>query len=287
MSSIPPNLLWDAVARQAAGNSFLTPAPQAPASTMPSFPPFPFFPMPPSHQPIVFNNQPPYSPFPSLNNPSTTPAPIANDDARPIDLESDHEQHQQLRAPWNGTFPSPDPQMTQTPPSSLFPFLLHCILHHPSPNPLRTILPILLPTNPYTPKPVARRPKSPIESTKKKASPILGPNQMLKRTGVVALIRHRCPHCQKPFSRKSHLLSHLVIHTDRRDYVCKQCPATFARPHDLQRHLKTAHSEMREFECPKCGVACKRKDSLGKHLLFHCKGVKNGSGGEEETEDDE
>ncbi|KAI8848897.1 hypothetical protein BC829DRAFT_344072, partial [Chytridium lagenaria] len=73
------------------------------------------------------------------------------------------------------------------------------------------------------------------------------------------------PHCQKPFTRKSHLHSHLVTHSDRRDHSCDVCPATFARSHDLNRHRRTAHSEEREHRCPRCGVACKRKDSLVKH----------------------
>ncbi|KAI8849901.1 hypothetical protein BC829DRAFT_356442, partial [Chytridium lagenaria] len=45
----------------------------------------------------------------------------------------------------------------------------------------------------------------------------------------------------RTFTRKSHLLSHLITHTTVRDFPCPQCPTTFARRHDLQRHLRATH----------------------------------------------
>ncbi|KAJ3203223.1 hypothetical protein HDU67_010322, partial [Dinochytrium kinnereticum] len=114
-------------------------------------------------------------------------------------------------------------------------------LHDPttpqSPRTLFTQNQALLPTPPppHTTTTTTKTPRPP------RPTPLLGPNQMQKRNGSIALIRHRCPHCEKPFTRKSHLLSHIVMHSDRRDHGCKECSARFARRHDLKRHFLTAH----------------------------------------------
>ncbi|KAJ3193687.1 hypothetical protein HDU67_005016 [Dinochytrium kinnereticum] len=105
---------------------------------------------------------------------------------------------------------------------------------------------------------------------------------------------YQCPFegCTRTFTRKSHLISHSVTHTGSRDFVCKRCGRTFARGHDLQRHMKTAHSEVRLYRCEVCLVACKRKDSLRKHLAMNCRGKEgmdesvSGSGSGEGEEDE-
>ncbi|KAJ3107891.1 zf-C2H2 Zinc finger, C2H2 type [Phlyctochytrium planicorne] len=83
-----------------------------------------------------------------------------------------------------------------------------------------------------------------------------------------------CPFddCHRTFTRKSHLISHVLTHTNAKVNVCPHCTSAFARLHDLQRHIKTAHVPKGQFKCEKCGAECTRKDSLVKHLKLHCKG---------------
>ncbi|KAI8849897.1 hypothetical protein BC829DRAFT_361678 [Chytridium lagenaria] len=93
---------------------------------------------------------------------------------------------------------------------------------------------------------------------------------------------HQCPHpgCLKTFNRRSHLVSHIVTHTDQKNFSCELCNAVFARCHDLQRHQRTKHiaGGGKAFACGSCGLGFARKDSMKKHLDKHCK-VLHGAAG--------
>ncbi|KAI8906739.1 hypothetical protein EDD86DRAFT_172971, partial [Gorgonomyces haynaldii] len=53
--------------------------------------------------------------------------------------------------------------------------------------------------------------------------------------------RFKCPHCDKSFTRKYNMQSHLRVHTDDRPFECEHCQATFVRKHDLRRHIRSIH----------------------------------------------
>ncbi|KAJ3104811.1 hypothetical protein HDU96_008813 [Phlyctochytrium bullatum] len=109
---------------------------------------------------------------------------------------------------------------------------------------------------------------------------ILRPNQMLKRTGVVARIHHRCPQCDKPFARKAHLLSHLVTHLGRRDHGCDECGARFARLHDLLRHQKTVHAPLkRSTSAPGVAATATAEEGAGKKADHVAEEKEKGVGG--------
>ncbi|KAJ3107898.1 hypothetical protein HDU97_002830 [Phlyctochytrium planicorne] len=63
------------------------------------------------------------------------------------------------------------------------------------------------------------------------------------RQRASALNPYLCPYpgCTKTYSRKSHLASHAVSHSLRRDFICEFCGVGFARAYDMRRHRKSTH----------------------------------------------
>ncbi|PWN31445.1 uncharacterized protein FA14DRAFT_106239, partial [Meira miltonrushii] len=49
-------------------------------------------------------------------------------------------------------------------------------------------------------------------------------------------------------------------------FACSQCPARFARNHDLKRHQR-GHLSVRPYPCTWCGKSFSRKDALKRHVL--------------------
>ena len=50
---------------------------------------------------------------------------------------------------------------------------------------------------------------------------------------------YRCTVCEKSFTQKSHVASHMVIHTGAKKMNCELCDRTFIRKHDLKQHMFT------------------------------------------------
>ena len=50
-----------------------------------------------------------------------------------------------------------------------------------------------------------------------------------------------CQYCDKIFKTKSHLRSHLLVHTQEKTYSCQFCPKKFNHGHVLKRHQKKIH----------------------------------------------
>ena len=50
-----------------------------------------------------------------------------------------------------------------------------------------------------------------------------------------------CQYCDKIFKRKSHLKSHLLVHTQEKAYSCQLCTRKFNHGHVLNRHVKKIH----------------------------------------------
>ncbi|KAI8816493.1 uncharacterized protein EV422DRAFT_501156, partial [Fimicolochytrium jonesii] len=81
---------------------------------------------------------------------------------------------------------------------------------------------------------------------------------------------HTCPHpgCNRQFSRRFNLQSHVEIHDPNRAraYDCPTCPRKFFKHHDLARHLVT-HAQEKRFVCNDCGKRYSRVDALKRHIV--------------------
>ena len=79
---------------------------------------------------------------------------------------------------------------------------------------------------------------------------------------------YQCDFCEKLFTNKYHLQSHLVVHTGERAFVCKTCKKTFGRKSTLRAHM-TTHTKVSNFMCTVCEKACNDNNSLEEHMRMH------------------
>lgn len=69
--------------------------------------------------------------------------------------------------------------------------------------------------------------------------------------------------CRKTFSRLYSLRAHQRVHAMHRPYRCAACPASFARNHDLKRHIKL--HEKKGWQCGGCQKMFSRRDAIKRH----------------------
>ncbi|KAF9196224.1 hypothetical protein BGZ49_002876 [Haplosporangium sp. Z 27] len=88
-----------------------------------------------------------------------------------------------------------------------------------------------------------------------------------------AKARYKCSQCDKTFSRPFNLRSHRATHLGIKPYPCtyvndagENCHWSFARRHDLVRHMRSRHSKENTFACKSCGIQCTRTDALKRHI---------------------
>ncbi|TPX70440.1 hypothetical protein SpCBS45565_g01816 [Spizellomyces sp. 'palustris'] len=75
------------------------------------------------------------------------------------------------------------------------------------------------------------------------------------------------PGCTKSFTRKYNMNSHIRCHSGEKPFVCPHCPdVSFARKHDLRRHVICLHNVERPFGCDHCTLRFNRSDALKRHL---------------------
>ena len=75
--------------------------------------------------------------------------------------------------------------------------------------------------------------------------------------------------CHKTFSRLYNLRGHQRSHSSHRPFRCLACPASFARNHDLKRHLKL--HDKTAWRCEGCNKVFSRRDAIKRHKT----GIKN------------
>lgn len=71
------------------------------------------------------------------------------------------------------------------------------------------------------------------------------------------------PGCRKIFARLYSLRAHQRVHAVHRPFRCVICPASFARNHDLKRHVKL--HEKKAWKCDGCDKMFSRRDAIKRH----------------------
>lgn len=78
---------------------------------------------------------------------------------------------------------------------------------------------------------------------------------------------HKCEHCNKCFSRATHLKRHKLTHEEGK-IQCSICDKRFTRIDHLNLHVASNHSETKPYQCdvPECKKGFVRQEHLKKHI---------------------
>ncbi|KAL2303365.1 hypothetical protein Nmel_008636, partial [Mimus melanotis] len=81
---------------------------------------------------------------------------------------------------------------------------------------------------------------------------------------------YKCGECGMRFRQISHIISHQMIHTGKREwpYECGECRKSFSNSSDLIKHQRI-HTRERPYECPECVKSFSRSSHLTQHKGRH------------------
>lgn len=79
---------------------------------------------------------------------------------------------------------------------------------------------------------------------------------------------HECLHCGKLFKQPSHLQTHLLTHQGTRPHKCTVCEKAFTQTSHLKRHM-LQHSDVKPYSCRFCGRGFAYPSELRTHENKH------------------
>ncbi|KRK02170.1 gastrula zinc finger protein XlCGF8.2DB isoform X2 [Drosophila yakuba] len=80
---------------------------------------------------------------------------------------------------------------------------------------------------------------------------------------------HVCSQCSKEFGGKTDLQRHMLIHSDERPHKCKDCGKSYRQAVNLKNHITTAHEHRKQFVCSQCPKSFALKERLRLHMRLH------------------
>ncbi|CAH2296905.1 zinc finger 366 [Pelobates cultripes] len=85
---------------------------------------------------------------------------------------------------------------------------------------------------------------------------------------------HACTRCGKLFKQLSHLHTHMLTHQGTRPHKCQVCQKAFTQTSHLKRHMMQ-HSEVKPYNCTICGRGFAYPSELKVHETKHENGREN------------
>lgn len=161
--------------------------------------------------------------------------------------------------------PAPYPYYPKVHPGLVFPFFM------PSSSPFPFSRHTFLPKQP--PEPVLPRKVEPLESeeTKQKVERV-DVNVQIDDSYYVdvggAQKRWQCPTCDKSYTSKYNLVTHILGHSGIKPHACSRCGKLFKQLSHLHTHMLT-HQGTRPHKCQVCHKAFTQTSHLKRHMMQH------------------
>ena len=161
--------------------------------------------------------------------------------------------------------PTPYPYYPKVPPGLVFPFFV------PSASPFPFSRHTFLPKRP--PEPLLPRKAEPRESeeTKQKVERV-DVNVQIDDSYYVdvggAQKRWQCPTCEKSYTSKYNLVTHILGHSGIKPHACSRCGKLFKQLSHLHTHMLT-HQGTRPHKCQVCHKAFTQTSHLKRHMMQH------------------
>lgn len=86
--------------------------------------------------------------------------------------------------------------------------------------------------------------------------------------GRIARSQFPCPVCKRMYKTSNGLMTHMLIHENKKDYVCSICGHKTVQLGNLKTHM-LIHSGERPYRCSKCGKRFKQSSNLIAHERIH------------------
>ena len=97
----------------------------------------------------------------------------------------------------------------------------------------------------------------------------LSTSQSLKEhvTSQYEGVRFKCNHCEKSYTSKGHLNTHVkTVHDGVKNHVCNHCEISFSIAGNLKAHIKAVHDGIKDHHCDFCGKSFSRPQHLKRHI---------------------